>query len=179
MIFFILPILMGIAGLLGLVVFAAAFVFIRQKPKMINRFGAEPTTHNPFGAIVSGFKRIFDFQGRAGRADFWVFAALVVVLSIFALFAPIGTVALTVTIPADNPSTAVTSAPMTWALVGLMLSGILLMVLALASLSMAVRRLHDVNRSGWWLSLLLVFGYFILLYWFAQPSQTDDQVDVF
>lgn len=48
------------------------------------------------------------------------------------------------------------------------------LLLAMPSLSIAVRRLHDVNRSGWWILLLLVFGYFILLYWFSQPSQNDD-----
>ena len=30
--------------------------------------------------------------------------------------------------------------------------------------------LHDVNRSGWWVLLLGLFGYFVLLYWFLQPS---------
>ncbi len=47
------------------------------------------------------------------------------------------------------------------------------LLLSIACLSMAVRRLHDVNRSGWWVLLLGVFGYFILLYWFLQPSQSS------
>jgi len=46
-----------------------------------------------------------------------------------------------------------------------------LFVVAVQSLALFVRRMHDVNRSGWW--YLLVFtgiGAFVLLYWMLQPG---------
>ncbi|MBW8881277.1 MAG: DUF805 domain-containing protein [Asticcacaulis sp.] len=48
-------------------------------------------------------------------------------------------------------------------------------------MSMAVRRLHDVNRSGWWLLVLCVAGILTLLYWFVQPPQSDlaEKAEVF
>ena len=41
----------------------------------------------------------------------------------------------------------------------------------LPGLAVSVRRLHDVNRSGWWLLISLTgIGNFLLLYWFLLPS---------
>lgn len=43
----------------------------------------------------------------------------------------------------------------------------------LPSLGLAVRRLHDINKSGWWILLVFipVIGAIILLIWFIQNSQ--------
>ena len=43
------------------------------------------------------------------------------------------------------------------------------------SISVTVRRLHDINRSGWWLLLTLTFvGNLLLLYWYCVRSQDED-----
>ncbi|MGN6424589.1 MAG: DUF805 domain-containing protein [Asticcacaulis sp.] len=46
----------------------------------------------------------------------------------------------------------------------------------LPSLAVGARRLHDINRTGWWLLLLLTgfgaIGLIVLLIW---PSQKDDE----
>ncbi len=52
-------------------------------------------------------------------------------------------------------------------------------LLAIPSLAMAVRRLHDSNRSGWWVLLVLVCGYFILFYWFVQKPHDERATEVF
>ena len=45
----------------------------------------------------------------------------------------------------------------------------------LHGLAVSVRRLHDVNRSGWWLLLILTgVGILALLYWAVQPSIDED-----
>ncbi|MEM9838425.1 MAG: DUF805 domain-containing protein [Pseudomonadota bacterium] len=39
------------------------------------------------------------------------------------------------------------------------------------SLALAVRRLHDVGRSGWWLLLILtIIGILVILFWNIQPA---------
>ena len=45
----------------------------------------------------------------------------------------------------------------------------------LPSLEMAVRRLHDVGKSGWWLLLGFVpfVGQLVLLYFYVQPSSPN------
>ncbi len=48
--------------------------------------------------------------------------------------------------------------------------------LFLPGLAVAVRRLHDIGKSGWYYLLCLVplVGPIILLIWFCQPSQNGD-----
>jgi uncharacterized membrane protein YhaH (DUF805 family) len=147
-------------GALDLVVFVCALPFLLKTSRRSNRYGKPSLTRFGRRAIGSGLGRMFDFSGRANPVDFWffaVFAGLFTVLSF----------GVTAVLMVLNSAAPVWSA-------GVPL--LLLPVLALPSLSMAVRRLHDVNKSGLWLALLFVFGHFILLYWFFQPSQNDDAV---
>ncbi|HBK18463.1 MAG TPA: DUF805 domain-containing protein [Gammaproteobacteria bacterium] len=40
--------------------------------------------------------------------------------------------------------------------------------LMIAGTALAVRRLHDLDRSGWWLLIILtIIGSFLLLYWYC------------
>jgi len=40
------------------------------------------------------------------------------------------------------------------------------------NIAITVRRLHDINRSGWWFwfGLFPIIGQLIVLYWLVQPS---------
>lgn len=52
------------------------------------------------------------------------------------------------------------------------------LALFLPSLGLCVRRLHDINKSGWWvlLNLIPVVGWIILLIWVCKDSDpTDNQ----
>jgi hypothetical protein len=46
-------------------------------------------------------------------------------------------------------------------------------------LSVSARRLHDVNRSGWWqlLYFLPIIGLIILLFWFCSGPVDDDFIE--
>ena len=49
------------------------------------------------------------------------------------------------------------------------------MATLLPALGVGVRRLHDLDKSGWW--LLIVFtgiGALVLIYWFCQPGTPGD-----
>lgn len=103
---------------------------------------------------LDAWKNYVNFQGRARRKAFWMFA----------LFNIIAIVALT----------------FVESLIGLrgeggygILSGIYSLAVILPALGLAVRRLHDTGRSGWWIliSLVPLIGGIILIVFYAQNSQ--------
>lgn len=55
-------------------------------------------------------------------------------------------------------------------------SGILSLVLLIPSISVAVRRLHDIDRSGWWYLLFLIplIGAIVLLIFFVKSGTAGD-----
>ncbi|MBW8882552.1 MAG: DUF805 domain-containing protein [Asticcacaulis sp.] len=97
-------------------------------------------------AIQSGLKQYANFEGRATRSEYWWF----VLFNWLALLVPM----------------------MVAAVIGSKtVSGILgffdivvFLGLLIPMLALAIRRLHDTNRSGWWLLIsLLPLGGFVLL----------------
>jgi uncharacterized membrane protein YhaH (DUF805 family) len=55
------------------------------------------------------------------------------------------------------------------------LSGIYGLAVLIPGIAVSIRRLHDTNRSGWWLliSLVPVIGTIVLLVFMVQDSQPD------
>ena len=92
--------------------------------------------------------KLFSFSGRAGRAEYWkfniVFAALLMIVGFVD-----GSKALT-----DDPFAIST----TWAQI------LVFLIILIPGLAVGVRRLHDRNKSGWWLliGLIPVIGSFWL-----------------
>ena len=49
--------------------------------------------------------------------------------------------------------------------------------LLIASTALSVRRLHDINKSGWWLLIYLtIVGILLLFYWACSKGDTDENV---
>ncbi len=97
-------------------------------------------------SIKTCFAKYADFNGRAVRSEFWWFA----------LFMIIGGV--------------VTQ------LIHIYLYGIFALALLLPYLAVGVRRLHDTNRSGWWLLIgfIPLIGAIILIVFFAQEGKAPE-----
>ena len=58
--------------------------------------------------------------------------------------------------------------------------GLAVLLLAIPQLAAAVRRLHDINRSGWWVLLWFTgFGMITLIIMLAQPPHQNSVADVF
>jgi uncharacterized membrane protein YhaH (DUF805 family) len=57
-----------------------------------------------------------------------------------------------------------------------LLSGIYSLAVLIPGIAVSVRRLHDTNRSGWWLliSLIPLIGAIVLLVFMVQDSQEGD-----
>ena len=105
-------------------------------------------------AIQLAFQRWSDFKGRSTRAECWWF-----------LLFNFG-VSITATIVDQTLG------------IGGILEGITSLVLLVPSLAVGARRLHDINRTGWWqlgwLGWVVVIpglvATVLLWYWAAQPS---------
>jgi uncharacterized membrane protein YhaH (DUF805 family) len=93
-------------------------------------------------------QRFAKFDGRAGRAEFWWYF-----LANWLLFAVLGIA----TVIAFAIATAL-GWLFTVAIIGLSL------VVIIPSIAVAIRRLHDTNKSGWWLLISFIpFGSIVLL----------------
>lgn len=106
-------------------------------------------------AISAGFAGYFDFDTRTVRSGYWYWV-------LFALLA--GIVARGI----DLAVFGMHSMPVLNLLVSL--------ALLIPGLAVGVRRLHDINRSGWWLLIAFVpiVGVFVVIYWLVQPGTSGD-----
>ena len=100
-------------------------------------------------------KKYIVFTGRATRTEYWMFALFNVIISI--VLSIIGYVVV-----GGNGQSA--------------LSSLYSLAVLLPSLGVSVRRLHDTNRSGWWLliSLVPIIGIIVLIVFLVQDSDPGD-----
>ena len=90
-------------------------------------------------AIATGFRKYATFSGRAARSEYWYWNLF------FLLGGAAADILDAVLFPAFKPIGALFS-----------------LALVVPNFAVAVRRLHDVNRSGWW--LLISFTIIGLIY---------------
>jgi uncharacterized membrane protein YhaH (DUF805 family) len=95
-------------------------------------------------SIKLGFSNYVNFTGRACRSEYWYWI----------LFAVIGAIVARII-------DYVIGAPVVYTIFGL--------AVLLPNIAIGVRRLHDTDRSGWWLflSFIPLVGAIILIIWFC------------
>lgn len=100
---------------------------------------------NMIEAVKAAFSKYATFEGRARRSEYWWFI----------LFNFIIAVILNMISPG-------------------LLGGIWSLATLLPSLAVGARRLHDIDRSGWWLLIgfIPVVGLIVLIVFFATRGQT-------
>lgn len=107
--------------------------------------------------IKNGFNQYFvnviknqytDFNGRATRSQYWYFVLCYIIISI--------------------PFSIVDAIFKTQ-----ILTLILALALVVPSVAIGIRRLHDINKSGWWylIALIPIAGPIALLVMFCLPTQ--------
>ena len=103
-------------------------------------------------AISSVLRNYATFSGRAPRSEYWYWALFLLILSIVAM-------AIDLTVFPEsgfNP-------------IGMVVS----LGLLLPNISVAVRRLHDIDRTGWWfLIAFTVIGIILLIVWACTKGTT-------
>jgi uncharacterized membrane protein YhaH (DUF805 family) len=98
-------------------------------------------------AVKTCLGKYATFQGRAARSEYWYFTLFMFILNLIS-----GVIA--------GASLGVLA----------VLPMVLMIALFLPSLAVSVRRLHDLDKSGWWVLIILipVIGFLILLWWACQ-----------
>ena len=98
-------------------------------------------------AVKDGFDHYAKFDGRASRSSFWWWVLFVIIVSIVAniLDAAIDATIFTI---------------------------IVSLGLLLPNLSVAIRRLHDTGRTGWWIliGLIPLIGFIVLLIFYLEKG---------
>lgn len=98
-------------------------------------------------AVKDGFDHYVKFEGRASRPAFWWWVLFVIIVSIVC----------------NIIDSAVFDT--------MVLSWIASVGLFLPNLSVAIRRLHDTDHSGWWILIwFTVIGIIVLLVWYLTKS---------
>lgn len=94
-------------------------------------------------SIQTCFTKYADFKGKASRSEFWWWA----------LFNFIAGICL-----------SIIDQRLSWAFT---------VATLLPYLAVSTRRLHDVDRSGWWqlIGLVPIVGWIVVIYWLAQAPK--------
>ena len=112
-------------------------------------------------SIKTCFQKYVIFNGRASRSEFWwftLFICLVTILTIIADLLIFGEENLLM-----QPYAV------------LNFTNIFNIFVVLPSFSVTFRRLHDVNKSGWWLLLYFtLIGILVILYWNIKKGNEDE-----
>ena len=109
-----------------------------------------------FQAINICLNKYTIFSGRAKRTEYWYWR-------LFELFLALLAFRLDIFFFKDNEIGSI--------------SLFVFFFTCLPGIAVSIRRLHDVNRTGWWLLISLTgIGNFLLLYWFLSPSENKNNI---
>ena len=108
---------------------------------------------NFFQAISSGFRNYANFSDRAARSEYWYWV----------LFAALSYQAASII---DRVAFLDNAFVQQWGFGPFYV--LIVLGLLLPGIAVTVRRLHDLDRTGWWILLwFTIIGGFVLLYWFC------------
>jgi uncharacterized membrane protein YhaH (DUF805 family) len=93
------------------------------------------------------FSKYADFSGRATRPEFWWWVLFTFLSSLVLGF------------------------------ISDIVSGLFSLAVLIPSIAVGARRLHDIDKSGWWqlIWFIPVLGWILLIYWAAQPAQEPNR----
>lgn len=103
------------------------------------------------GALKDGFARYVDFKTRSTRSQYWWFTLWSIIFGIVT-----GIIDVALGMGDTGPIGMISS-----------------LVLFLPSIAVAIRRLHDIGRSGWWMLLVFIplIGWIVLIVFYCTKSE--------
>ena len=118
-------------------------------------------------AVKAYFLKWNDFRSRSSRSEYW-WATLFVTLASFPLGFIIGFVTTFLFLIAGFSDTTMEI------VVGIVMLPIQIFII-IASTCLVIRRLHDVDKSGWWyLIIFTIIGMIPLLIWYCSRGTDGD-----
>ena len=98
-------------------------------------------------SISTCFAKYADFNGRAQRPEFWWWVLFVFLVNVIT------------------------------GMISPLVSTVFSLATLLPCLAVTARRLHDINRSGWWqlIGLIPVIGLLVMIYWCVQEGEEPNQ----
>lgn len=109
-------------------------------------------------SIKTCFRKYAVFKGRACRSEYWWFVLFMVLIEIGIYFIA-GLLMIPLLIKGQFNAASINSVQLPLAIVTLVVE----LALFLPSLSVQVRRFHDVNRTGWWILILFVMELIVVV----------------
>jgi uncharacterized membrane protein YhaH (DUF805 family) len=113
--------------------------------------------------MLMPYRRYAEFSGRSQRKEYWMFELLILIVYAvcFAL--------ITMGAPTVDPYTGQMSGGSALATIGSALLGLFALGTIIPALAVSVRRLHDTDKSGWWILIALVplVGAIVLLVFYV------------
>lgn len=105
-------------------------------------------------SIKTCFSKYATFSGRASRSEFWLFQLFTFLGSIVTLIIDVMILGFSLD-DASSPTNL-----------------IFLLIVMIPSVAAGCRRLHDLNKSGWWQILYLtIIGIILLIIWWATQGE--------
>ena len=116
---------------------------------------------------INMFRSFATFTGRASRGEYW-WAFLMNFIIVFAMQFIMTVIKVTASLLGGSVAAAML------AMLFSTIQSIYSLVIMVPMLALQVRRLHDVNRSGWWLLFSGTgIGAIFLLIWYCQKGTED------
>ena len=111
---------------------------------------------NFFQAVKTCLRKYFEIEGRASRSEYWYFSLFVFILGLII----------------DYLDAVIAGVPwLEYEVIYGPLSIILTIVTFMPGITVSIRRLHDLNKSGWWLLIAFtVIGLIPLFIWFVSKG---------
>lgn len=102
-------------------------------------------------AVAACFNQYVTFSGRASRSEYWYFV----------LFILLGSIVLVIVDSALFPAPSFQP-----------LSSIFSLITIPPSIAVAARRLHDIDKSGWWQLIwgIPLIGWVVMIVWLVKPG---------
>lgn len=111
-------------------------------------------------AITSGFRNYVNFSTRAARSEFWFWVLFSFILSSAATY-------LDFAVFADSNIDTLLEMSFT------PFSTVVSLGLFLPGLAVSIRRLHDIDRTGWWVLIVFtIIGIILLIVWNCTKGTT-------
>lgn len=119
---------------------------------------------SPIGWALRPLQNYARFSGRASRAEFWWFFLFMMIIYMVVWGVLVGTIGVGAASGNPNPMAMFGA----FGVMGIFLI-LLYLALLIPSIAVQVRRLHDTNRSGWWLGAfwLLYIAYMVMSFGMA------------